>query len=159
MSIVCEATSRRVEGTEAWGRALVEAAAAPLRVALDGEVGAGKTAFVRGAVAALAPSLATWVSSPTYAVVHHYPTTPPTLHVDLYRVVSADDLASVGFWELDAGGWLFVEWASRVPEVMRHVDVVASIERRPRSRRARFASHTAAGAAALQRLCAKLQAT
>jgi len=148
-----------VKGTEAWGRALVASASVPLRVALDGEVGAGKTAFVRGAVAALAPSLEGWVSSPTYALVHHYPTVPPAAHVDLYRLASADDLASVGFWDLEDGGWLFVEWASRVPEVMREIDVAVTIDRRPRSRHARFESRSPEGAAALRRLCEKLQAT
>ncbi|MBQ9879547.1 MAG: tRNA (adenosine(37)-N6)-threonylcarbamoyltransferase complex ATPase subunit type 1 TsaE [Clostridia bacterium] len=82
-------------------------------VALYGELGAGKTAFVRGMARVLAPGAA--VSSPTYALVNVYEGEKCELcHFDMYRIHDEDDLYSIGFWDYD--GCVFaVEWAENVP--------------------------------------------
>ncbi len=88
-------------------------------VALEGDLGAGKTQFVRGLLRGLGgdPRL---VSSPTYVLLNVYPGGRLTLyHVDAYRTAGPDDLAGVGFDEvLDAGGVVAVEWPSRVTELL-----------------------------------------
>lgn len=81
-------------------------------VALHGEMGAGKTAFVRGFVRQLLPDVR--VSSPTYTVMNAYSDT--LYHLDLYRVDSEDDLESVGFYDIPKNATVFCEWASRLPE-------------------------------------------
>ncbi len=83
-------------------------------VALDGALGAGKTAFVRGFVARLGADRERLVSSPTYAIVHVYPGDPEVRHVDLYRVETAADLDAIGWRDVSTDpGVVLVEWSSR----------------------------------------------
>lgn len=113
-----------VAATEAIGRALADALRGGECVALDGDLGAGKTQFVRGMVDGLGGDPRR-VSSPTYVLLHVYgdparepPAARPmrlaVYHLDAYRV-GADDLEAIGFAELlDQGGVVVVEWAGRV---------------------------------------------
>jgi tRNA threonylcarbamoyladenosine biosynthesis protein TsaE len=81
-------------------------------VLLYGELGAGKTEFVRGFVAAF--DAATRVSSPTFTLVNSYPTKPPIHHLDLYRISSAGDLADLGLDEyINGDGIALIEWAEK----------------------------------------------
>lgn len=83
-------------------------------IALQGEMGAGKTTLV----AALAHCLGVTdvVSSPTFSIVNEYAIqgqhTPHLLHLDLYRIEDLDELINIGLEELidDASGFLFIEW-------------------------------------------------
>ncbi len=88
-------------------------------IALEGDLGAGKTQFVRGLLRGLGgdPRL---VSSPTYVLLNVYPGGRLTLyHLDAYRTAGADNLAGIGFDELlDAGGVVAVEWPGRVGELL-----------------------------------------
>lgn len=88
-------------------------------VALHGEMGAGKTQFVRGLVCGLGGDPRT-VSSPTYVLLNIYDTGRLTVfHLDAYRVHGPDDFESIGFTELlDQAGVVVVEWPSRVDELL-----------------------------------------
>lgn len=66
-------------------------------VALRGTLGAGKTAFVRGIAAQLAPQAS--VSSPTFAIMNEYRGEMPLFHFDLYRIGDAEELDGIGFEE------------------------------------------------------------
>ena len=69
-------------------------------VALHGDLGAGKTQFTRGLVKALGGD-GRGVSSPTYLLLHVYPTASLTVyHLDAYRVGGGDDFDGIGFDEL-----------------------------------------------------------
>ncbi len=88
-------------------------------VALDGELGAGKTQFVRGLVRGLGGD-GRAVSSPTYVLLNVYETPRMNVfHLDAYRVGGADDFEAIGFAELlDQRGVVVVEWAARVRELL-----------------------------------------
>jgi tRNA threonylcarbamoyladenosine biosynthesis protein TsaE len=117
--------SNSVEATEA----IAEQIAASLRggecIALDGELGAGKTQFVRGLVRALGGE-PRQVSSPTFVLLHMYrqpatktPMRLPVFHLDAYRVSGPAELEAIGFAELlEQGGVVVVEWAERVRELL-----------------------------------------
>lgn len=81
-------------------------------ILLSGELGAGKTEFVKqwGKLHGL-----DGIASPTFALHHSYGS---TAHYDLYRISSADDLETIGLWELlsEKKGYVFIEWPERVPE-------------------------------------------
>ncbi len=100
-------------------------------VALHGDLGAGKTQFVRGLVRALGGD-ATDVSSPTYVLLNVYQSCRPTVyHLDAYRVHGEDDFEQIGFGELlEQGGIVVVEWPDRVagliPADAVHVTITAT---------------------------------
>lgn len=81
-------------------------------VLLTGELGAGKTTFVRG-VARGAGSGAP-VASPTFQLVRVYPGRVQLAHVDLYRVEKPPELADLGLDELADQGAVVVEWGDRL---------------------------------------------
>ncbi|MCK4856397.1 MAG: tRNA (adenosine(37)-N6)-threonylcarbamoyltransferase complex ATPase subunit type 1 TsaE [candidate division Zixibacteria bacterium] len=82
------------------------------RVLLIGDLGAGKTVFAQGLVAHFDQDIE--VTSPSYALVHAYPTTPQIFHIDLYRITDDNDLADLGFDEyLESDGIVVIEWAEK----------------------------------------------
>ena len=85
--------------------------------ALDGDLGAGKTHFVKGLVSAL--GYAGDVTSPTFTLVHEYPCEPwPVFHFDFYRLESAEEVITLDFeGYLDRDGLVVVECASKFPEL------------------------------------------
>ncbi|MEI6790660.1 MAG: tRNA (adenosine(37)-N6)-threonylcarbamoyltransferase complex ATPase subunit type 1 TsaE [Myxococcaceae bacterium] len=97
------------ENTQQIAACLVKHLEPPVTLALEGDLGAGKTCFVAGLVHALDP--AQLVSSPTYALAHTYKTTPVVHHVDLYRVQN-QDLEDLGIENLldDPEAIVCVEW-------------------------------------------------
>ena len=82
-------------------------------VAMFGDLGAGKTAFVRGAMKQLAPGA--FVQSPTYTIVNEYPAKIPVYHFDMYRIDDEDSLYSIGYYDyLENGGICFAEWCEKI---------------------------------------------
>ena len=82
-------------------------------VLLFGQLGAGKTAFVRGLLAG-AGGDADEVTSPTFTLIQQYAGRVPVTHVDLYRL-SALEAADLGLDEiLEGGGIVAIEWADRL---------------------------------------------
>ena len=126
MLLVAHTTDER--GTIALGRALGAALVPGDVVGLEGELGAGKTRFVRGVCEGLGLDPAQ-VSSPTFVLMNEYaapidPRTPPRAmlrHVDAYRLRGEDDLESMG-WDCVADGAavVIVEWASRIAGALAH---------------------------------------
>lgn len=123
--------SRDAAETSAIGELVATLARPGDLIALHGELGAGKTQFVRGLAAGLGVD-PTRVASPTFVLIHeHEPTSQDVIlvHIDAYRLRSEHDLETIG-WELhptgdgQAGGELrrgavvVVEWASRLGEAL-----------------------------------------
>jgi len=98
--------------TIAIGRQLGSTLAVGATILLRGELGAGKTAFVRGLAEGLGLA-GDEVSSPTFTLIQEYRGPLPLFHVDLYRISSgeADDL---GLEELNEQGVVAIEWAEKL---------------------------------------------
>ena len=106
------------EETEAVGEKLARAIAErPFAfVALYGELGVGKTAFVRGFCRVFGIDR---VKSPTFTVVNEYRGTKNVFHMDLYRLKDEADLLSVGFDDyLGRRGYLLTEWSEKIPSAI-----------------------------------------
>ena len=106
------------EETEALGARLAGALESGAVVAFTGDLGAGKTAFVRGLARGL--GIRDRVTSPTFTIVNEYEGGRlPLFHFDLYRLGSADELFDIG-WEdyLARGGVCAVEWSERMEELL-----------------------------------------
>lgn len=121
--------SESVEETEAIAADLSRDLNAGDCVALHGELGAGKTQFVRGLIKGLNGPVRA-VSSPTFVLLNIYPGGRLTVyHLDAYRVGGAADFEAVGFGELlEQGGVVVVEWAERVGELLPPNRVMVTIE-------------------------------
>jgi tRNA threonylcarbamoyladenosine biosynthesis protein TsaE len=111
--------SHSVEQTQSIAADLARTLQAGAVLALHGDLGAGKTQFVRGLLEGLGGNPRT-VSSPTYVLLNIYPTGRLTLyHLDAYRIAAPSDFDSVGFTELlEQGGIVAVEWPSKIAELL-----------------------------------------
>lgn len=102
-----------VDDTEAVGERLGRTLGAGDVVGLTGELGAGKTSFIRGVTRGLgvrAPA-----TSPTFVLVNEYQGRLPVRHIDAYRTASLTELMDLGLPELfDEGGVTLVEWADKL---------------------------------------------
>jgi tRNA threonylcarbamoyladenosine biosynthesis protein TsaE len=107
-----EETTTSPAETEEAGRRLGERLRAGDVVLLTGELGAGKTTFVRG-VARGASSVAP-VASPTFQLVRVYPGRVQLAHVDLYRIENGAELSGLGLEELADEGAVIIEWGDRI---------------------------------------------
>jgi tRNA threonylcarbamoyladenosine biosynthesis protein TsaE len=109
---------------------IAAAVAARLRggecIALIGELGAGKTQFVRGLARGLGGDTRL-VSSPTFVLLNVYPGGRLTVyHLDAYRIGGPEDFEGIGFAELlEQGGVVVVEWATRIQALLpaRRIDI------------------------------------
>jgi tRNA threonylcarbamoyladenosine biosynthesis protein TsaE len=114
-----EYVSRSVSQTESIAAEMARALAPNATVALHGDLGAGKTQFVRGLLVGLGGNPRT-VSSPTYVLLNIYDSGRlPLYHLDAYRVTGPEDFEAIGFAELlEQGGVTVVEWADRVSDLL-----------------------------------------
>ena len=83
-----------------------------LFIALYGDVGVGKTVFVRGLASVICPD--DFVQSPTYALVNEYRGEYRICHYDMYRITSEDDLESTGFYDYK-NCVIVAEWCENIP--------------------------------------------
>jgi tRNA threonylcarbamoyladenosine biosynthesis protein TsaE len=101
--------------TAAVGRELAGTLSAGAVLLLFGDLGAGKTAFVRGLAEGLGVSRDE-VSSPTFTLVQEYRGgSLPLFHVDLYRIDDPRELDELGLDEIAEEGVIAIEWADRMP--------------------------------------------
>jgi tRNA threonylcarbamoyladenosine biosynthesis protein TsaE len=107
-------TTRSEDGTFALGATLGATLEPGTFVLLHGDLGAGKTAFVRGMVVGLGGNMDD-VSSPTFVLVQHYKGRIPLVHVDLYRLESGAAVDDLGLEEMASGAVVAIEWAERLP--------------------------------------------
>ncbi len=121
--------------TEALGARLAAALPGGSVVAMYGDLGAGKTAFVRGMARGM--GLNVRVSSPTFTIVNEYLGERELIHFDMYRLSGADELFDIG-WEdyLARGAVCAVEWSENVEdaffgdEIRVRIDKLSEHERK-----------------------------
>jgi tRNA threonylcarbamoyladenosine biosynthesis protein TsaE len=113
--LIYKILSHNVKETESAGSLVAALLKKGDFVAMYGDLGVGKTAFVRGYASVIAPGAA--VRSPTFALVNEYRAKPRSLfHFDMYRIADEDDLYSIGFYDyLDRRGVCLVEWSENIP--------------------------------------------
>jgi tRNA threonylcarbamoyladenosine biosynthesis protein TsaE len=120
-------TTTSEDETAAVGRDLAATLSAGDVLLLHGDLGAGKTAFVRGLAEGLGVPRDE-VSSPTFTLIQEYRGGRLTLfHVDLYRIEDPREFDELGLDEIAEDGVLAVEWAERLPAPPPHA-VRISIE-------------------------------
>lgn len=87
----------------------------PRFIAFYGDLGSGKTAFIRGFASAVSPASA--VRSPTFTIVNEYRGgKTPLFHFDMYRIESEDDLYSIGFYDYLSKGICLCEWSENIED-------------------------------------------
>jgi tRNA threonylcarbamoyladenosine biosynthesis protein TsaE len=96
-------------------------------IVLNGELGSGKTFFVKQACK-------TWgitnVSSPSFAIINSYQNKKFIYHFDFYRIKNREELLEIGFNDYlnDAGAIIFIEWGNLIPEVLPERRIEINIE-------------------------------
>ncbi len=111
------------------GRKLAPELKADGIIAITGDLGSGKTIFVKGLAKGLA--IDEHITSPTFTLVHTYKGSDTTLHhFDVYRVCDEDELFEIGFYEyLHAGDICVIEWADLIRSIIPIQAVWVNIER------------------------------
>ena len=135
------------EDTEGIGEELalyiLSTPSVPKFLALFGDLGVGKTAFVRGFTKAVSPTAR--VKSPTFTLVNEYKGSPCSVfHFDMYRIEDEDELYSIGFYDYaDRGGIILTEWSENIeyalPERYLRVDIIKDSAENVDSRRIEIA--------------------
>ena len=118
--------SRSAEHTQRLGNSLGKLLQGGEIIGLVGELGTGKTCFVRGLTEGLEVSHETWIRSPTFTLVNEYHGRLPIYHIDLYRIESTDELEELNLREyLYSNGVSLIEWFEYFPagEVDDHLEI------------------------------------
>jgi tRNA threonylcarbamoyladenosine biosynthesis protein TsaE len=115
---VASFTSNSPAETETLGRQFARNLDAGSVLALSGELGSGKTQFVKGLVAGFGSDVA--VTSPTFTIIHEYAGGRlPVYHFDFFRLQDRQSLARLGLDDYFFGdGVCVIEWADRFPDLI-----------------------------------------
>ena len=109
--------TRSARQTRNWGRRLGELLRGGEIVGLTGELGSGKTCFVRGIAEGLGVGKEAWVRSPTFTLINEYDGRLALYHIDLYRIGGARELEELNLRDyLFADGATVVEWFEHLPK-------------------------------------------
>lgn len=104
--------------TESFGNAIGRLLRGGEVLALIGDLGAGKTALVRGIVAGLGAPAAS-VTSPTFVLAHEYHGRLPIIHMDLYRLQRPEETEAIGLSDYLMGDvTVAIEWADRFLQLL-----------------------------------------
>jgi tRNA threonylcarbamoyl adenosine modification protein YjeE len=107
------------------GATLSSSISSPKVITLNGNLGAGKTTFAKGFIAARTGLSPTEITSPTFQYVHFYH--PEIVHFDLWRLKSVEEFLNLGLEEHLCGGTVLIEWPDRIrsliPDDAIHVEI------------------------------------
>jgi len=108
--------TRSARQTMGWGKRLGRLLEGGEIIGLIGELGSGKTCFVRGLAAGLEVDSKAWIRSPTFTLINEYRGRLPIYHIDLYRVGSRHELEELNLREyLYSDGVSPIEWFDHLP--------------------------------------------
>ncbi len=135
--------SRSARQTRAWGKRLGKLLEGGEIIGLVGELGAGKTCFVRGVAEGLDVGREAWIRSPTFTLINEYPGRLPVFHIDLYRIENRNELEGLNLREyLYSDGVSLIEWFEHLPvdEVDEYLELtIGNIESKKRD--LKFTAH------------------
>ncbi|MBS0628814.1 MAG: tRNA (adenosine(37)-N6)-threonylcarbamoyltransferase complex ATPase subunit type 1 TsaE [Verrucomicrobia bacterium] len=107
------------EETVEFGRELARSLQEGSIVALQGDLGSGKTTLVKGIVAEIGAITSRNVQSPTFTYMNIYDCEPPIFHFDLYRLKKETEFLEKGFLDfLGENGICLIEWAERIANLL-----------------------------------------
>ncbi len=126
-----EFLTHAAEETIELGRTLAAELAPPRLILLRGDLGAGKTTFVKGVAQALHAAEEDNVTSPTFTLIHEYRGPGVNLyHIDLYRIDTHRQLDTLALDDLmGPDSILLIEWGEKFPRFVRERDVEIVFER------------------------------
>ena len=108
-------TTRSAAETQNLGQTLGTGIHQAIIIALTGDLGSGKTAFVQGLAKGLDVSEKYYITSPTFTLINEYPGRYPLFHVDLYRIEHLPELEEIGLDEvLQEDAVIAIEWAEKL---------------------------------------------
>lgn len=108
--------SRSAAQTRNWGKKLGRLLKSGEIIGLSGELGSGKTCFVRGMAEGLEVGREAWIRSPTFTLINEYSGRFPLYHIDLYRVEGRRELEELNLLDyLFSDGVSVVEWFEHLP--------------------------------------------
>jgi len=129
MSIEFSFSTTSHEETIAAGKILGRSVDPGCVVGLIGDLGAGKTCFMKGVANGLNNVPETEVTSPTFTILQAYEGTVPLYHFDAYRLEGVEDLENVGFDDYIFGqGVSFIEWADNISRAIPEERMMIEIE-------------------------------
>jgi len=110
-----EFISNSPDDTFSLGRRIASFLTAGSVVALQGELGSGKTYLVKGIADGL--GVTETITSPTYTIISEYNSSPALYHIDAYRLINDEDFENSGGREIiNSGGISLIEWSERIPK-------------------------------------------
>jgi len=122
-------TTRSVGETQKLGEIIGTAVTGGTVLALTGDLGSGKTAFVQGLARGLEVPDDYYITSPSYTLINEYPGRVPLFHVDLYRISNPMDMEDLGLYEiLHNSGIVAIEWADRIERKLLPVSITIRFE-------------------------------
>lgn len=120
--------TKSAEETFQLGLALGKNISEPCIIGLQGDLGAGKTAFIQGLARGLGVPEQYRITSPSYTIINQYPGRLAFFHVDLYRVEDPEEIEQTGLAEiLSQQHVTAVEWAEHLPDEAPKPDIVILI--------------------------------
>lgn len=130
--------------TRSWGKKLARLLAGGEIIGLSGELGSGKTCFVRGLAEGLEVSREAWIRSPSFTLINEYEGRLPVYHVDLFRIGRAQEIEELDLREyLYSDGVSAIEWFEHLPG--REVEEYLLVEFAHANRNQRRLTFTAHG--------------
>jgi len=123
---LCTVVSKSARQTMNWGQKFGKLVQGGEIIGLVGELGAGKTCFVRGFAAGVGVGKEAWVRSPSFTLINEYSGRVPVFHIDLYRVAKPEEQAELNLREyLYGDGVSLIEWFEYLPadEVDEYLEI------------------------------------
>ena len=123
-------TTRSIRETQYLSQKLGGWINQPLVIALIGDLGSGKTAFVQGLAKGLEVPDGFYITSPTFTLINEYPGRYPLVHMDLYRLENMSELEDIGLDEILHGqAVIAIEWADKLSDSLpaEHLRVALEI--------------------------------
>lgn len=118
--------SRSADETENIGKLFAKKLQGKEIICLYGNLGAGKTCFVRGLCRGL--EVKESVTSPTFAIINEYNGFFKVYHFDMYRINSEEDLESTGFFDYIDTGIIVTEWSENIQKFFPNSTIKIYIE-------------------------------